>query len=96
VGGLDLGSHLVDQALCLFGTPQTVWADLATQRPGGAAVDYAHLVLGYGPLRVLLTPARWSGHPDPGSRCTATAGRSSRTVWTARSPRCWPAGARAT
>jgi predicted dehydrogenase len=71
----DLGSHLLDQAMCLFGSPQTVWADLATQRPGSAAVDYAHLVLRYGPLRVLLhmgslvrTPGpRLEVHGDRGS-----------------------------
>jgi scyllo-inositol 2-dehydrogenase (NADP+) len=50
----DLGAHLIDQALCLFDTPRTVWADLLTQRPGGRAVDYAHVVLGYETLRVLL------------------------------------------
>ena len=50
----DLGSHLIDQALQLFGPPETVWADLGEQRPGGGAVDYAHLVLRRGPLRVLL------------------------------------------
>lgn len=50
----DLGSHLIDQVLSLFGSPETVWADLRVQRPGGVAVDYAHLVLGYGPLRAVL------------------------------------------
>ena len=50
----DLGAHLIDQALCLFGAPATVWADLGTQRPGAGAVDYAHLVLGYGTRRVIL------------------------------------------
>ena len=61
----DLGSHLIDQALCLFGTPQTVWADLVTQRPVGTSVDYAHLVLGYGPLRVLLHAGSLVRAPGP-------------------------------
>ena len=30
----DLGSHLIDQALVLFGVPETVQATLARQRPG--------------------------------------------------------------
>lgn len=50
----DLGSHLVDQALLLFGSPATVTADVGTQRPGAVVDDYFHLVLGYGPLRVIL------------------------------------------
>lgn len=50
----DLGAHLVDQALVLFGHPETVTADLQIQRPGGAAVDYFHVVLGCGRRRVIL------------------------------------------
>lgn len=48
-GGLlyDLGPHLIDQALALFGAPDTVTAFVHTRRDGGAAPDYAHLVLGY-------------------------------------------------
>jgi scyllo-inositol 2-dehydrogenase (NADP+) len=61
----DLGGHLIDQVLCLFGTPQTVWADLLTQRPGGGAVDYAHLVLGYDTLRVLLHVGSLVRAPGP-------------------------------
>jgi len=61
----DLGAHLIDQALCLFGSPRTVWADLLTQRPGGGAVDYAHLVLGYGTLRVLLHVGSLVRAPGP-------------------------------
>ena len=61
----DLGAHLIDQALCLFGTPRTVGADLGTQRPGGGAVDYVHLVLGYGDLRVLLHAGSLVRAPGP-------------------------------
>lgn len=50
----DLGAHLVDQALCLFGLPSTVIADVGTQRAGATVDDYFHLVLGYGTLRVIL------------------------------------------
>jgi scyllo-inositol 2-dehydrogenase (NADP+) len=51
----DLGPHLVDQALCLFGPPDDFSADLATQRPGARADDYFELTLRYGPLRVILS-----------------------------------------
>jgi len=50
----DLGPHLVDQALCLFGVPDRVWASLATQREGGEVTDWAHAVLEYGERRVIL------------------------------------------
>ena len=51
---LDLGPHLIDQALKLFGPPQAVFADTAVQKDGGQAPDYFHLVLRYPKLRVLL------------------------------------------
>ena len=44
----DLGPHLLDQALVLFGPPETVQASIQTQREGGLSDDYAHVVLGYG------------------------------------------------
>ncbi|WP_329740499.1 oxidoreductase [Dyella sp. A6] len=50
----DLGPHLVDQALCLFGVPDRVLANLAIQRDGGEACDWAHVVLEYGERRVIL------------------------------------------
>ena len=50
----DLGPHLVDQALQLFGPPLAVAADLALQREGAQAVDYFHVQLRYARLRVLL------------------------------------------
>jgi predicted dehydrogenase len=50
----DLGPHLIDQALVLFGPPESVHADLQIQRRGGSAVDWFHAVLGYGPARVIL------------------------------------------
>lgn len=50
----DLGPHLIDQALVLFGRPETVWAEMGIQRPGGQATDWFHLILGYPGLRVSL------------------------------------------
>ena len=50
----DLGPHLIDQALQLFGLPDTVSADFALQRDHAAAVDWCHVVLGYPRLRVVL------------------------------------------
>jgi len=46
-GGIlfDLGTHLVDQALQLFGDVDEVYAELDTRRPGGAADDDAFISL---------------------------------------------------
>lgn len=51
----DLGSHLVDQALQLFGSPEGIYADLELQRRKAQAVDYFHVTLRYGLSRVILT-----------------------------------------
>ena len=50
----DLGSHLIDQALHLFGIPQFVQADVFAQRENGVTDDYFHVILGYEKLRVIL------------------------------------------
>jgi len=50
----DLGSHLTDQALVIFGPPDSVQADLEIQRDGGSTIDWFHAILGYGPKRVVL------------------------------------------
>lgn len=50
----DLGSHLIDQALCLFGRPQWLQADVFTQRPGGVVADGFEILMGKGPLRICL------------------------------------------
>ncbi|MGA7622828.1 MAG: oxidoreductase [Candidatus Acidiferrales bacterium] len=55
-GGLwfDLGPHLVDQALQLFGMPDAIYADMEIQRPQGQVVDYFHVILRYGPSRIIV------------------------------------------
>lgn len=39
----DLGSHLIDQSLQLFGMPQKLWAHLDCQRPGAQTTDFFEL-----------------------------------------------------
>jgi predicted dehydrogenase len=41
----DLGSHLIDQAIALFGRPVDVYAEIRTLRPGARAADDAFLAL---------------------------------------------------
>lgn len=50
----DLGPHLVDQALQLFGLPDRVMGSLAALRTGAVTDDWAHVVLIYGQRRVIL------------------------------------------
>ena len=50
----DLGPHLVDQALQLFGLPDRLWASLAAQRAGSEVDDWAHVVLEYNRRRAIL------------------------------------------
>ncbi|MBK4716479.1 MULTISPECIES: oxidoreductase [Tenebrionibacter/Tenebrionicola group] len=50
----DLGPHLVDQALALFGQPVSLCVDLAQLRPGAQTTDYFHATLHYPQHRVVL------------------------------------------
>jgi predicted dehydrogenase len=50
----DLGSHLIDQAVDLFGEPKAVFGDLNILRPGSKVPDYMEVILYYGRLRVRL------------------------------------------
>ncbi|RLQ96581.1 oxidoreductase [Falsibacillus albus] len=62
----DLGSHLIDQTLQLFGFPDWVSADVDAQRDPEKAEDYFHIVLGYGQMKVILHSS--SIVPDQGPR----------------------------
>ncbi len=61
----DLGAHLIDQSLHLFGMPLAVTADIIRQRRGARVDDYFHLVLDYFPLRVILHAATLVAQPGP-------------------------------
>jgi len=50
----DLGSHLIDQALQLFGMPQALFADIAAMRPVSKVDDYFELLLYYPAHRVRI------------------------------------------
>ena len=67
---VDLGSHLVDQAVQLFGTPDTLQLDTAALRDGAQVEDYFHAVLRYesgphAPLRVVLHATTLAAHAAP-------------------------------
>src|ERR1700682_3026822 len=50
----DLGPHLIDQTLVLFGIPDSVQATLAKQRGGARTDDFFQLVLRYGEMVATL------------------------------------------
>ena len=50
----DLGPHLIDQALLLFGIPESVKGTLARQRTGARVDDFFQLVLRYGETIAVL------------------------------------------
>ena len=50
----DLGPHIIDQALCLFGLPQSVFADIRITREHSLVDDYIDVLLYYATFRVRL------------------------------------------
>ncbi|GGM02587.1 oxidoreductase [Pseudomonas asuensis] len=61
----DLGPHLADQALCLFGLPERVTAQLVKQRQGALADDWFHVVLDYGRTQAILQAGMLSAGGSP-------------------------------
>jgi predicted dehydrogenase len=61
----DLGSHLLDQALQLFGAPEALGVDLARQRDGARTDDYFQATLHYGSTRVILHASNLVPQPGP-------------------------------
>lgn len=74
----DLGPHLIDQALCLFGPPLAITADLARQRDGALADDYFHVLLDYASLKVILHSSCLT--PDNGLRFAVHGDAASLTI----------------
>ncbi|HRI21586.1 MAG TPA: Gfo/Idh/MocA family oxidoreductase [Panacibacter sp.] len=70
----DLGSHLIDQALCLFGLPDTVTADIRLQRPHARTVDNFELKLDYGFTKVILKSGMLVREPGPRYMIHGTSG----------------------
>jgi len=70
----DLGAHLIDQALVLFGPPKTITADIRMQRPHARADDYFDLTLDYGFLKVILKAGMLVREPGPRYQIHGTKG----------------------
>ena len=61
----DLGSHLIDHVLQLFGMPDAVQADVVAQRADAQVDDYFELVLHYGRMRACLRCSTLVAEPRP-------------------------------
>ncbi|MDR2391555.1 MAG: Gfo/Idh/MocA family oxidoreductase [Planctomycetota bacterium] len=61
----DLGTHLADQAVDMFGLPEGVYADLCAQRSGMKRVDYCQIILYYPGLKVVLSMGQLVREPGP-------------------------------
>jgi scyllo-inositol 2-dehydrogenase (NADP+) len=70
----DLGPHLLDQALLLFGPPQAVSADIRIERDGAAIDDAFDVTLHYPRMRALLRATMLALAPGPSFAVHGTTG----------------------
>ena len=61
----DLGPHLIDQALRLFGMPSGVAADIIAQRAAAKVDDYFDITFHYGQMRACLRSSTLAASPRP-------------------------------
>jgi scyllo-inositol 2-dehydrogenase (NADP+) len=61
----DLGPHVIDQALVLFGMPVSVFGDIMTTRAGSQVPDYFEILLQYPQHRVRLRAGYFVREPVP-------------------------------
>ncbi|MBU2988321.1 oxidoreductase [Psychrosphaera sp. B3R10] len=70
----DLGAHLVDQAISLFGLPNALTARCLCLREGAKTTDYFHVLLHYKNLEVVLHGSSFSAAPNQRFRVEGTKG----------------------
>ena len=70
----DLGSHIIDQAICLFGKPNAVFADIRCLRPHSQVDDQIELLLYYANKRVRLHAGFYNREALPGYVLQGTLG----------------------
>lgn len=61
----NLGPHLIDQAVCLFGEPDAVWADVAVLRAGGDTDDYFEVHMFFNDSTAASPRLKGLVHPAP-------------------------------
>jgi scyllo-inositol 2-dehydrogenase (NADP+) len=61
----DLGTHLIDQAVMLFGRPDWIYAEILKQRTNAVADDFFDITMMYEGINVRLTASVLSNAPIP-------------------------------
>jgi len=61
----DLGPHIIDQALCLFGLPDAVFADIRLIRESTLVDDYFDILFYYSEFRLRLKASFFVREPNP-------------------------------
>ncbi|MDB5201102.1 MAG: oxidoreductase [Ferruginibacter sp.] len=70
----DLGPHIIDQAIYLFGMPGSLFASLRITRPSSAVADYFEILLFYPALTVRLKASYIVAGPVPSYVVNGTKG----------------------
>ena len=70
----DLGPHLVDQAVCLFGAPVAITAQLKMLRENAKNTDYFHVQFHYPSIEVILHSNPYNAAPNPRFQLFGTQG----------------------
>lgn len=103
----DLGPHLLDQVLVLFGEPRHLWLERGAMREGAVADDWFHAVLAYGgeggppAFKVVLHASalvaglgpRFAVHGTRGSWLKSGLDTQEEALKAGRRPPRWPAPA---
>lgn len=61
----DLGSHLIDQVVMIFGSPNSIQADITAQRKGAVVDDHFDIVLHYEGFKARVTAGTLVNAPTP-------------------------------
>lgn len=60
----DLGSHLIDQVYSLFGRPQSIFADIQSQRDGSKVDDFFEVQMNYPDVKAVVTAGMLVEKPE--------------------------------
>lgn len=77
----DLGSHLADSVISLFGAPEAVWGDLTTEREGSAIHDEFLVCLCYPHMRATLRGTNLAADGADRPRLIVRCRKGAFTVW---------------
>lgn len=70
----DLGAHLIDQALVLFGPPDSIEAKMGMERPGALAIDHFDVIFHYPNHQAVLKAGMLVDRPRPIFSLTGSLG----------------------